>query len=331
VEDLKVRRLKQVVVISFLGVAIALFATEFLTLSGQAQQGKTPAPGPAQPAEGASTGKPRDYTANYDHFDNEKVNRTAVDSHKALTDAQRCEVCHSSIQVFVSQALEARPYHDSCVNCHAEQFTSSNMEICASCHPRPIKPEQDGTTKFFKFNENLKQFGMEFSHNTHSRRPNWDCNTCHETPSDGKTARSTFPDHPECYVCHKENNQPAKGGCNECHNKGAKAELFYSKDRSQIDMAYTYFKFNHGIHLVQPRANKCEECHDVNNTDANNAPDISRIKLVLTTNFNLIHKSLCFKCHNPSPDQSKGENCNKCHAKPVGSLALNPPPGYKKP
>jgi hypothetical protein len=327
-----VKRLKQVVVITFVGIALALFATEFLIGAGRAAfQQNQPAPaGQTQPAEGTASGQPRNYKASYDHFDTEKVKRTAaIESHKQLTDATRCDVCHSSIAALINPALEARPYHDSCINCHAEQFTASNLEICASCHQTPIKTNQTGLTPFFPFNDKLKQFGMEFSHNTHSRRANWDCRVCHETPADGKTAKSTFPTHPECYECHKETNQPAKGGCFECHNQNAKADDFYS-NKVQINFAYDYFKFNHGIHLQYPSSNKCEQCHDVINTDGQNAPDISRIKLVLTSNFNLIHKSLCFKCHDPNPNQAT-TTCNKCHAKPVGSLALNPPAGYKKP
>jgi nitrate reductase cytochrome c-type subunit len=326
-----VKRLKQVVVLTFVVVALVLFVNEVLLETGQAQQQNPPAATPTQPEQSGAASGPRDYKATYDHFDDQKVNRQAVESHKVLTDANRCDSCHGSINVFVSRALEPRPYHDTCVVCHAEQFTSPKLEICVSCHPTPIVSDKEGVTKYYQFSKDLKQFGMEFSHNTHSRRANWNCATCHETPNDGKTARSTFPDHPECYECHKETNTPAKGGCIECHNKGANAEKFYSKNRSQIAMAYDYFKFNHGIHLVQPSiGNKCDDCHDVTNSDSTNNPDISRIKLVLSSNPAVIHKSLCFKCHDPNPSQSLS-TCGKCHSRAPGSLALSPPAGYKKP
>jgi hypothetical protein len=169
---------------------------------------------------------------------------------------------------------------------------------------------------------------MEFSHSSHKARADFKCETCHNTPADGKTARSTYPNHPECYTCHQFNNQPAKGNCNECHNDKAQAQKF--RTRGQIDIAYKYFKFNHGVHLVQGRS--CEECHDVNQSDATTQTDISRIKVTLSPDPNRIHKSVCFKCHDPNPTGT-GQQCYKCHQeseKPIGSLALQLPKDYVK-
>jgi hypothetical protein len=262
----------------------------------------------SQPTGGQLIAVSNKYTQPFDHFT--KAENPRQKAHMELTQAQSCEKCHAWEDTKPRED-KRKPYHNSCVGCHSSQFTDPKLEICADCHVKPygVKPKDTPM-------QILNQFGMEFSHTSHQTRANFKCETCHNTPSDGKTVRSTYPDHPECFTCHTEENKPAKGLCNECHNQTAKAQKF--RTRGQIDIAYKYFKFNHGLHLIQPRVqNRCDECHDVTTADAANATDISRIKIVFSQDLNKVHKSTCFKCHEPQPPATE---CNKCHTQPTGSL-----------
>lgn len=316
------KSLKQLVLIFFFVSVVALLVTS----AGEAQK-KKPATNPAA-AEAASKAAAaggdttaaltaptnRDFSMKFDHFDS----ITNREDHKELSDQQRCEVCHERTN---DEPTIKLPYHDACVKCHAEEFASAKLQICADCHNKPYNAQPS----VFNFPQQLNQFGMEFSHNTHSKREGWDCNKCHYTPNDNQTARSSFPGHKECFTCHKAVNQPAKGYCNECHNDKAQAQKFRS--RGQVDFAYTYFRFNHGKHLAVGR--ECAECHDVNNSDATSNTDISRITLVLSRDMNKIHKSNCFQCHDKTGNErTNSPQCNKCHVRPVGDLVNNPPKEY---
>ncbi|MEW6730621.1 MAG: hypothetical protein AB1489_04720 [Acidobacteriota bacterium] len=329
------KRLKQTILLVFIGIVLILSVSEHAGSAAfePAPPQKPFAPKPTTPsAAPTATGTVRQYNTKYDHFTSDK----AKEAHINLTNQERCDLCHRNIDAFIKPARieEPLPYHDSCVQCHSEQFTSVKLEICIGCHNRPYNQNPP----VLPFTKQLNQFGMEFSHATHSARPNpvgnqkqeWDCAVCHNYYSDNKTARVTYPDHPECNKCHTAENKPAKGDCNECHNQTAQAQKF--RNRGQIDIAYDYFKFNHGIHLASSKIDgRCIDCHDVIKTDGQpGASDASRIRLVLTSNPNLVHKSQCFKCHIPNPFGS-GKQCEKCHVQPVGSLAKNPPKGYKAP
>ncbi len=341
------KRIKQVVVLSFALAALAFMITNISKAAYQTGGKNNPKPKPnttlvptsSTPAPNAPT--VRRYDTKYNHFTEDK----AKQAHRELTVAQRCDFCHRNIEVFTNptptrKENEALPYHDSCVQCHAEQFTSGKkvgdqyvLEICNGCHNRPF----NNNPAVLGFPKAMNQFGMEFSHNTHSRRPNptgskkqeFDCAVCHQYYNDKKTARVTFPDHPECNSCHKATNQPAKGECNECHNDKAQAQKF--RTRGQIDVAYKLFNFNHGTHLAAPRINnRCDGCHNVVNSDAANGTDLSRITIVYTTKKENAHRSQCFTCHEKDPTEGKWSKCSICHVKDVGTLTPADIEGAKK-
>lgn len=251
----------------------------------------------------AASGK---YAQPFDHFARVTEGKPR-EAHDQLTQAQNCESCHSRTDNNPQTPL---PYHDSCVRCHTNQFTDTRLEICADCHSKPYtaKPAVNSMRK-------LTQFGMEFSHASHKVRDNFKCETCHYTPSDGKTMRSTYPAHKECFECHTFNNSKAKGNCNECHNNKATAEKF--RERGRINIAYNLFKFNHGKHLAYGK--RCDQCHSVVNTDATTKTDISRINIVFSKDATKVHNSLCFSCHQRNPPE---QPCAKCHVKPEGTLSL---------
>lgn len=318
---------KKLVLILFVIGAIVSLA-DISTWAAFQKATKPAAPKPAAPAPTApdkpatnsatpdTTGK---YAAIFDHM--AKTEEGKRKAHDVLTTQENCEKCHTRKD---DKPIPPRPYHDSCIKCHTKQFTDPKLEICAGCHTRPYTEEP----KEIVFPKKLNQFGMEFSHATHQARKDFNCETCHATPADGKTARSSYPDHPECYTCHKAVNQPAKGNCNECHKIGLGAEKF--RTRGQVNFAYEYFNFNHGKHLIQ--ATSCEQCHDVSSTDTDNKKtDVSRIVLVLSKDPNKYHRAKCFDCHKKDGNDAKGNaDCKRCHVKEAvpGDLIANPPKQY---
>jgi hypothetical protein len=306
-------RLKKCLLCFFIviGLSLLLNNTGILAFQGGKKTTK-PAAKPAAPTEtatppaGTTGGK---YSEKFDHFAKASEGKPR-EAHVNLTNNQNCEICHARLD---NSPENIAPYHDSCVRCHAVQFADAKLEICADCHAKPYN-DKPKVADFPKLN----QFGMEFSHSSHKARADFKCETCHNTPADGKTARSTYPNHPECYTCHQFNNQPAKGNCNECHNDKAQAQKFRTRD--VLNTAYNLFKFNHGKHLVVGRS--CEECHDMVQTDATANTDVSRLKISLVyTATKLPHESGCFKCHDKA-GRGADAKCDRCHVKNVGALSF---------
>jgi hypothetical protein len=325
-----VKVLKQFLVLTFLVSFAAFFA--FTYGVSAFQKGKPAAKPAAKPATSATPAPVVDpfakvpfsgkYDTKYNHLTISDPNKPRK-AHDALLNDNDCEGCHTRVD---NRPENMMAYHNSCIQCHTNQFTDPKLELCVGCHTRPYNENP----KVVEFSPVLKQFGMEFSHYSHSTREGYKCEDCHATPADGKTARSTMPRHKECYSCHTFENKPAKGGCYECHNLGQGAEKY--RTRGQIDFAYKYFKFNHGKHLIQPRASNCAECHDVNASDAEKGKtDISRITLVLSKDITKVHKSTCFKCHDKTGNENTDSpKCQVCHALNPGELVNNPPAAYFK-
>ncbi|MBL8148679.1 MAG: hypothetical protein JNN15_02000 [Blastocatellia bacterium] len=350
-------RLKKIVLTLFCTVLTATIVTEIGRAAYQAAQKTAPQPAPAVPTQ--STAEQRDYSEPYDHFDEQKVNRKVIQSHKELTDTKNsCNSCHARAetkQKKVGLPLEY-PYHDSCVKCHAQQFTDASLEICLACHEQgnyekaKLFPVKASTVKYPTPvpPTRLRQFGMEFSHAYPVQHKNETCVTCHK-PDDGeikKSVRSTMPDHPECYECHKPNitkenvkktpdNKLGPGGCIDCHMT-AKSQEFLTRDTRRNGVSYDYFNFRHGDHLAHKSigANRCDDCHNVNQNQGFGY-DISRINIVLTKDPNKYHRSTCFNCHERTggewtitvrggrvmtgtPDE---KTCKRCH---TNELTMDP-------
>ncbi|KAF0249864.1 MAG: hypothetical protein FD167_736 [bacterium] len=323
-----VRVLKQFVVLTFIFSIVIFFAAAYGVPAFQkAKSASKPIAGAKPLATPAPTADPTAKVVFSGKYDTKFNHLTISDpskprkAHDVLLDAANCEKCHSKVD---NRPENLMPYHDSCIQCHTNQFTDTKLELCVGCHTRPYNENP----KVVTFTPVLKQFGMDFSHFSHSTRPGYKCEDCHATPPDGKTARSSMPRHKECYTCHTFENKPAKSGCYECHAIGVGAEKY--RTRGQIDFAYKYFKFNHGVHLQVGK--QCAECHDVNSSDAaKDKTDISRITLVLSKDINKVHKSTCFKCHDKTGNENTGTpQCQKCHALQPGELVNNPPAAYFK-
>ncbi|MCS6884313.1 MAG: cytochrome c3 family protein [Acidobacteriota bacterium] len=285
-----------------------------------------------------------DYANKYDHFDDRKVNRKLTQSHKQLTESNRCDLCHSRRERPNEQDPNRRlglpleyPYHDACITCHVQQFTDVSFKICANCHEaknyQKVKPFPSRPHK-------LTQFGMEFSHNSPVQHKQLDCNSCHAVGQKGLTqsVRADYPGHAQCYICHKPeiqpnsqqlntpNNKLAPGGCIECHNLSPESQSYLARSTSQNGLAYDYFKFTHKDHVTHPSIdNRCEDCHNVAESSSSVA-DVSRIKIVLSKDPNKYHRSSCFTCHDRQGNWNitvRGKvvksgstlqtDCEKCH------------------
>lgn len=165
-----------------------------------------------------------------------------------------CDQCH----VRKADAIKpVMPGHRACISCHIKEFTSTQFGICANCH-EGIKALQP---KVLAFPER-QTFGVEFSHITHvtyvSGDNRSDCLSCHRVTG----ARTTFPAHRECYVCHKAPDQVKAGekvggsSCSQCHTSTAD-----KKSPSAMSKAYNY-RFTHQVH-VQREGINCAVCHRV--------------------------------------------------------------------
>jgi c(7)-type cytochrome triheme protein len=164
----------------------------------------------------------------------------------------KCDACHVRRADAVKPVM---PGHRACIACHIREFTSKEFGICSNCH-EGIKAVQP---KVLTFPER-QTFGTEFSHKTHatyvSGERRADCSSCHAVAG----ARTTFPAHRECYVCHKAPDQVKAGekaggaNCGECHTTTGD-----KKPPSAMSKAYNY-RFTHQVH-AQREGISCSECH----------------------------------------------------------------------
>jgi serine/threonine protein kinase len=81
-----------------------------------------------------------------------------------------------------------------------------------------------------------------------------------------------------------------------------------------------YYRFRHDKHMARPPINnRCEYCHDTDNTNAQNV--FRNMFRMVDIGGPFIHKSSCFTCHDGNPNNGVSM-CAKCHTKPPGSLSL---------
>lgn len=230
-----VRTLKQVVVVLAVSAIVLFASSPSLTRKSEAA-GATPNTGASVKASSFSAPQGKN------KFDHAK--------HNQLT----CDQCHVRRADAIKPVM---PGHRACIACHIKEFTSTQFGICSNCH-EGIKAVQP---KVLTFPER-QTFGTEFSHKTHatyvSGEKRGDCSSCHTVAG----ARTTFPAHRECYVCHKAPDQVKAGekvggaSCGECHTATGN-----KKPPSAMSRAYNY-RFTHQVH-VQREGIKCAECHDV--------------------------------------------------------------------
>src|SRR5260370_28129578 len=111
----------------------------------------------------------------------------------------KCDQCHVRKADAVKPVL---PGHGACISCHIKEFTSTQFGICSNCH-EGITAVQPPVVAF----PERQTVGVVCSPNTHATyvggEKRADCSSCHTVAG----ARTTFPAHRECYVCHKAPDQ----------------------------------------------------------------------------------------------------------------------------
>jgi c(7)-type cytochrome triheme protein len=154
-------------------------------------------------------------------------------------------------------------------------------------------------------------FGVEFSHKTHATyvggEKRADCSSCHAVAG----ARTTFPAHRECYVCHKApdqvkpNEKVGGASCGECHTTSGD-----KRPPSAMSRAYN-FRFSHSEHVQRAQ---CSECHKVLG-EGGAQVSLPQLKEHQAAGFT----QSCGACHNGrrafTGEQGPGCSCNKCHVK----------------
>jgi c(7)-type cytochrome triheme protein len=280
-----VRALKQLLVGLFFA-AIVLFVCSSLTRRGEAAGSP---PNILASAEAASFSAQQGKTK----FDHAKHNQL------------KCDQCHVRKADAVKPVL---PGHGACISCHIKQFTSTQFGICSNCH-EGITAVQPPVVAF----PERQTFGVEFSHKTHATyvggEKRADCSSCHAVTG----ARTTFPAHRECYVCHKApdqvkpNEKVGGASCGECHTTSGD-----KKPPSAMSNAYN-FRFTHQVHS-QREGIACVECHNVLEDQSAAQVSLPQLKEHRAPGY----MKSCGSCHNGRRafGGELGDNaCIRCHGK----------------
>lgn len=216
----------------------------------------------------------------------------------------KCDQCHVRK---VDALVPVMPGHSACISCHIKQFTTTQFAICSNCHEgiTAVRPPVLGFPE-------RQSFGVEFSHKTHatyvSGEKRAECSSCHSVAG----ARTTFPAHRECYVCHKASGQVNPGekvggaSCGECHTASGD-----KKSPSLMSRAYNY-RFTHQVH-AQREGIVCTECHSVLGGAAANQVSVAQLREHRGAGF-----QSCGGCHNGRrafSGELVGNACARCHGR----------------
>jgi c(7)-type cytochrome triheme protein len=217
----------------------------------------------------------------------------------------KCDQCHVRKADAVKPVL---PGHGACISCHIKEFTSTQFAICSNCH-EGITALQPPVVAF----PERQTFGVEFSHKTHATyvggEKRADCSSCHAVAG----ARTTFPAHRECYVCHKAPDQVKSGekvggaSCGECHTTSGD-----KKPHSAMSNAYN-FRFTHQVHS-QREGIACAECHNVLENQSGAQVSLPQLKEHRAASY----MKNCGACHNGRRafGGELGDNaCIRCHGR----------------
>jgi c(7)-type cytochrome triheme protein len=279
-----VRAVKQIVILSSLA-ALVIYVVSSSTRKGEAAG---PQPSIAASVEAASFSEPQG-NSKFDHAKHNQV---------------KCDQCHIRK---ADAIIPIMPGHPACISCHIKEFTSTQFAICSNCH-EGITAVQPPVVAF----PERQSFGVEFSHKTHATyqagEKRADCSSCHLVAG----ARTTFPAHHECYVCHKSPDQVKPGekvggaSCGECHTTTGD-----KKPPSQMSKAYNY-RFTHQVH-AQREGIGCTECHNVLENRSAAQVSVPQLKEHRGAAF-----GSCGGCHNGKRafgGELANNACIRCHGR----------------
>jgi len=202
---------------------------------------------------------------------------------------RECSTCHTLDRD--GDPTFARTVHQSCAQCHRDEFSSLEATICTTCHIsaepwRPLHVERRQRSK--------SAFTIGFDHLAHGSPE--DCQRCHS----GRIGGSTPSRHSGCAgsACHLPGKGPAPRleQCSSCH-------LAAVDDRREANPWSVAASFDHDRHRTDPRtaqALPCRSCHVGTLGPPAEMPTPA--------------KAQCAPCHDgKTAFKITGHSCRKCH------------------
>lgn len=252
-------RRSQAILILFAALAGATFvyarvSTMTMTLGGDPQQRQKPRGRPN--TQRSSRPGARDYSK-FSHL-----------SHLPPRRQLACSSCHEiptpgSVKVRGYMDVADYPGHDSCVQCHRQQFFSgARPTICTICHTR-VSPRDDARFPFPKA-DGARQFAIEFPHDRHQDVIALDQPLREEADTERwRVMHASFVSTDEqgkqynnCSICHETNKRephPQRGGWPDAFVPTA--TTFKTVPRSHASCFDCHWKNQ------EPTADNCAGCH----------------------------------------------------------------------
>ena len=214
----------------------------------------------------------------------------------------KCSACHERTD---NRAAPQFAGHNSCIECHLEQFVTENSQMCAICHssvnaaPAPLKS--------FPANFN-EPFKMKFDHQIHNRgaaRPAQGCAACHQPLNAAALSiPANLSAHNNCFACHTPEltaNGRNLGECNVCHSIGNYVRA--STGGAAFKTSFTHQNHN-GVN--------CAGCHTIR-ADAAQPQQVSAP--VVGMHRGMGSQMNCTSCHNDRDAFGDRDfaNCRRCH------------------
>src|SRR6185369_10974540 len=136
------------------------------------------------------------------------------------------------------------PKHESCLNCHRQQFFARQRPapaICSNCHVK-VSPRDTARFTFPSLGDLanhsgpkrnvVAEFAVEFPHDKHEDQ---ECVTCHQLDKEGDV--KTKPNnHGACFSCHNVESElaPAPSACAACHKRTDPVATAPGSDRIRV-------------------------------------------------------------------------------------------------
>lgn len=190
-----------------------------------------------------------------------RVDYSRFDHNRAEHRRQTCDSCHivwaieEKTQEMTSDSLDIKDYpeHESCLDCHRQQFfKGARPVICSNCH-NVVSPRSD--TRFaFPKKSAASQFDNVFPHASHVK-----------STMLGQFKRISGPNanlQSSCMYCHKVNTttfKPAKGAPADAFVPPA--GTFMTTPSSHVTCFQCHFQKGVENRETPPLATECVKCH----------------------------------------------------------------------
>lgn len=239
--------------------------------------------------------------------------------HTTKEHRQSCSDCHRAPTGFSTAEtagdekyrypdINDYPGHDSCVNCHRQQFfNGARPQICTICHTR-VSP-RDKVRFAFPVPSKADEFATRFPHDIHQDL------IAGKTPTEAQPGGNKKIDYNSCTICHyladktsyrvvsrkPQAVQLEQGLVASPHNeKSSFEEGFFRLSPSGHDSC-----FNCHYSEVKPTRNDCAGCHILNRQSGAELNRFERMSL----KFNHDEKN---ESNTPHPHNLE---CSKCHVR----------------